>query len=239
MLRLLQQWIWRDPLRCANTLLRFAEVEADSGRDMVRAAELTTDSTLRRLYLAHARDERRHAELFRERGAALLRTLHAQKPSGFSAQWLTPGERGLDDLRVDAHSDSSLLAFVHLSEKVAAQDFARYCTMLGHDPQTRAVFDEVLRDEVFHMNYTVAQLARLEPLRKRRLLWQAQLGRLWKGFLRLTTALAGLMGTVILTLQYLVLLAPFAWLAGRAARREPVGWNAVSISRMSRLERQY
>ena len=45
--------VWRDPRRRARTLLRFAEVEADGGRDLVRAAEVTGDPLLRRLFLKH------------------------------------------------------------------------------------------------------------------------------------------------------------------------------------------
>ena len=34
--------------------------------------------------------------------------------------WLTPGERGLDDLKVGEETDAPVLAFLHLSEKAAA-----------------------------------------------------------------------------------------------------------------------
>jgi hypothetical protein len=65
-----------DP-RTTRKLLRFAETEADGGRDLVRAAEVTPNPLLRKLFLLHARDEQRHAQLFRRRGAALLRALSA------------------------------------------------------------------------------------------------------------------------------------------------------------------
>jgi len=39
---------------------------------------------------------------------------------------------------------------------------------------------------------------------------------------------AGVLGTVILTIMYFVVLAPFAWLAKRAERREPVGWTPIA-----------
>src|ERR671935_3319169 len=73
-LRPLHRWVWRDPHRRARKLLRFAETEADGARDLSRAAELTTDALLRRLYLRHALDEQRHAELFRRRGRSILAT---------------------------------------------------------------------------------------------------------------------------------------------------------------------
>src|SRR3954470_6675295 len=95
-------WLaWRNPRRRAQTLLRFAEVEADGGRDIVRAAEVTSDPVLRKLFLKHALDEQRHADLFRGRGLELIRTLPKAQAGGISADWLAPGERGLDDLRVE------------------------------------------------------------------------------------------------------------------------------------------
>ena len=55
----IQRWVWRDPVRRGHRLLRFAEVEADGGRDLARAAEITPDPQLRRLYHRHAPDEQR------------------------------------------------------------------------------------------------------------------------------------------------------------------------------------
>jgi rubrerythrin len=233
-------WLaWRDPRRRAQNLLRFAEVEADGGRDLVRAAEVTSDPLLRRLFLKHALDEQRHADLFRGRGVQLIRALPRRTAAGMRAEWLTPGERGLDDLRVEAEGDAALLAFLHLSEKQAARDFADYVAVLGADPPTRAVFEKVLHDETFHMTYTRSQLDRVAPAGARRRLWMARLRRFWKAYLRLASALAGLIGTVILTLQYYLVLPPFALLAQRAARREPEGWCPVAPERNGRLDRQY
>src|SRR5262247_4551745 len=73
MLRPVHRWVWGDADRRVRKLLAFAEVETDGGRDILRAAELTPDPLLRRLYLEHAIDELHHGDLFRERGAALLR----------------------------------------------------------------------------------------------------------------------------------------------------------------------
>ena len=220
----LHHWIWRHPARRARKLLNFAETEADGGRDLVRAAELTADPTLRRLYVVHAADEDHHAELFRARGTALLRSLPSRQSEFLQWSWVAPGERGLDDLKVHAESDASLLAFLHLSEKSAAGHFAAYLQALQDDPPTHAVFQEILKDERFHMSYTLAQLTRLEPKRYGALLWRARLNRLWKAYLRGMSAIAGIIGTVVLTVQYFLLLPFFAFLAKRAERREPKGW---------------
>lgn len=235
-LRPLHRWVWQDPHRRARKLLRFAETEADGGRDLSRAAELTTDGLLRRLYLRHADDELRHAALFRSRGRALLRLLPRAR-HGFEANWFAPGERGLDDVRVEGRGDVALLAFLHLSEKAAARRFALYRQVLAHDPETRAVFDQVLHDEAFHMTYTQAQLARVAARRSGARLWQARLGRLWKAYLRAAAALASVLGTLLLRLQYFLVLPPFALLAWRAQRRERPGF--VPSRARSPLTSQY
>lgn len=239
MFLLLHRWIWRDKRRCAQKLFDFAETEADGGRDLVRAAELTQDATLRRLFMVHAMDEGRHALLFRKRGAALLQTIENRASAPVRLNWVAPGERGLDDLRVHQESDASLLAFLHLSEKAAAGHFATYVRVLKDDPMTRSVFTEVLKDETFHMNYTLAQLTRVTERRHRTHLWKARLSRFWKAYLRVMSAIAGVMGIVILTVQYFILLPPFAFLAKRAARREAQGWTQVSDRHDRSLRSQY
>ena len=163
MLRPVHRWIWRDLERRVRKLLCFAEVEADGGRDILRAAEVTPDPLLRRLYLAHAIDELHHADLFRQRGTALLHARFPRSTPKSQASWLGSGDHGLDDLRIEEEPDDSLLAFLHLSEKAAAGRFAIYRDVVQDDPSTRAVFEEILRDEVFHMNYTYTQLARVLP----------------------------------------------------------------------------
>jgi len=125
---------------------------------------------------------------------------------------------------VDREDDASLLAFLHLSEKAAAGRFALYQEVLAADPETQAVFDTILRDEAFHMTYTHQQLTRVAPRKWSARLWRARLGRLWKAYLRLAAAVAGLLGTLMLLLQYALFLPPFALLARLKARREPQGW---------------
>ena len=219
--------------------MRFGETETDGGRDILRAAEVTSDPLLRRLYLVHAIDELRHGAMFRQRAASLLRALRSSSKPMFRADWLAPGGHGVDDLEVDGESDHSMLAFLHLSEKAAASRFTVYRDVLRDDPPTYAVFDEILHDETFHMNYTLTQLARISPQHHRRHIWRARLSRLWKAYLRVASALAGVIGTLLMTGQYFVLMPPFAWLAKRAARQERPGWTAVAPDARDSLTRQY
>jgi rubrerythrin len=216
------RWVWADVQRRARKMLRFSETEADGARDITRAAEITRDPALRRLYLRHADDEQRHALLFQRRGRELF---DSSRDRVFEANWLAPGERGLDDLDVGTENDESLLAFLHLSEKAAAGRFVIYEKVLDCDPPTRAMFARILEDEEFHMTYTRKQLARLSPRRQGLRLWQARAGRLWKTYLRIATALAALLGTVMLAIQYFLVLPIFALFAKRAARREPEGFS--------------
>src|SRR5207244_3298873 len=123
LLKPLHRWIWADAGRRARKLLRFAETEADGGRDLARAAELTRDPVLRRLFFRHAGDEQRHADLFGRRGRELSRA-----------------------------------------------------------------------------------------------------ARIWSAYLRLASAGAGVLGRLLLLVQYFLLLPPFALLAKRASRSEPVGF---------------
>jgi len=234
----LHRWIWSDAHRRARKLLRFCETEADGGRDLARASELTTDPRLRRLYLRHAEDELRHADMLRHRAIAVLMALPPRSVSSFEANWLAPGERGLDDLRIDGERDDALLAFLHLSERAAAGRFKIYEKALASDPQTQQLFSDILRDEEFHMNYTRRELVRVSPKKHGWRLFWARAHRLWKGYLRLAMALAGVLGGLMLMIQYFVILPVFALLAKRAARSEPEGWVLRSPRRPS-LSSQY
>lgn len=235
----LHRWIWRDAERRVQKLIRFGDTETDGGRDILRAAEITSDPLLRRLYLVHAIDELRHGVLFRQRAASLLPALPPSSKPGFRADWIAPGGHGADDLDVDDASDEAMLAFLHLSEKAAASRFTVYRDVMKDDPPTCAVFDEILHDETFHMNYTLVQLARVSPNDHKKRIWRARLSRLWKAYLRTAAALAGLIGGLLLTVQYFLLLPLFAWLARRAARREPRGWAPISAEQRDSLTRQY
>ncbi len=238
LMRPVHRWVWADGTRRVRKLLTFADVETDGGRDILRAAEVTPDPLLRRLYLEHAIDELHHGDLFRDRGAALWRTRRTDGRTLLNGHPL-PGGHGLDDLKIDGQPDHRLLAFLHVAEKAAAGRFAVYRGLVDDDPRTRAIFEEILRDEVFHMNYTYAQLSRIAPRTYRRHVRYARAKRLWHRYLRVAAAVAGAIGGVLLLLMYFVVLPPFAWLAKRAQRREPAGWAPIDRTRETSAASQY
>src|SRR3954462_581139 len=238
MLRPVHRWIWGDHDRRVRKLLTFGEVETDGGRDILRAAEMTPDPLLRRLYLEHAIDELRHGDMFRRRGAALLQARPAAAAGFFGGSPL-PGGHGLEDLAIDGEPDRRLLAFLHVAEKAAAGRFKIYREVVDDDPPTRAIFEEILRDEVFHMNYTYPQLTRISPGSYRWQIWRARASRLWKRYLGVASALAGVIGGAVLTLIYFVLLPPFAWVARRGAQRETPGWKPTAGERRDSARSQY
>jgi hypothetical protein len=189
--------------------------------------------------MLHAIDEHRHGLLFRKRAAMLTRELPADsRPTADGTSPASAGH-GLDDLEVDQESDDRLLAFLHVAEKAAARRFTIYRDVMEHDAATRAVFEDILHDEMFHMNYTLTQLVRVSPQRHRRHLWRARFSRLWKAYLRVAVAVAGVIGSVVLTVQYFVVLPAFAFLAKRAARRGRRGWIPIAPDRNDSLNSQY
>ena len=238
LLRPVHQWVWGDFDRRVRKLLAFSEVETDGGRDILRASELTPDPLLRRLYLEHAIDELRHGDLFRQRGADLLRVRASRSTTIFNGNPL-PGGHGLDDLRIEGEPDYRLLAFLHVAEKSAAGRFAIYRELVADDPKTREIFEQILRDEVFHMNYSYKQLARVAPRSYRWQIWRARGSRLWKRYLRVAAAIANVFGTVMIGVIYFAVLPPFAWLAKREQRREPAGWTPVASGRDDQRASQY
>ena len=234
----LHRWIWSEPHRCVRKLLAFSLTEADSGRDMCRAAELTGDPRLRRLYLRHSLDESRHAELFRTHALELRSRLPrcSKRGLGWRGDWIAPGERGLDDLEVEALGVDALLAFVHLSERAGARRFAAYQRVLP-DGETRRLFERVCRDETFHTAYTRSQLARFAGDKAWMRLLRARTTIVWRRWLRLGVTMGSIFGTLFLLAQYFLIVPWFAWRFRSAPRA--VGWRPYPEARPDSLHSQY
>lgn len=233
-----QRAVWTDPVRRFQTLLSFSETEEDGGKDLLAAARRVSDPDLRAHILRHAEDEVRHAELFRRRAAELAEEAGGtlERVGSDRAYDLSRGRGG----EVDAHGffDSGLcdelgevayVAMLHVAEQRAAELFELHHELNAHDPGTRAVFAEILKDEKYHVAYTGRFL---EKWRRAGLgkevdegLDAARSSRLWGGWKRLGLRCGASLSRGVLRVLYWTLLLPFGLIARRS--RPAAGWRPV------------
>ncbi|MEY4580404.1 MAG: hypothetical protein RL701_5107, partial [Pseudomonadota bacterium] len=202
---------WSNPRRAARLLLAFARAERSSHYDMLAAANGCISITRRALYLAHARDEALHAQLFMLRARELA---SAALPAGEPQPDFEHLFEQLGELR--------FLAFVHAGEVRGQRQLTLYRDELAArgDHKSRALFDAVLRDEAQHVQYTQEQLqlvAGSERELQRALLF-ARSWELWRSWRRLGRTLATVVFNAAMYVVY-VCLAPLAWLEQRNARK--------------------
>ncbi|HVS19328.1 MAG TPA: ferritin-like domain-containing protein, partial [Planctomycetota bacterium] len=152
--------VWSDPQRKRATLELFARTEADGGRDLSAAAARTRDPWLREHLERHASDEERHARLFRECAAALEtgggpRADVSERNLSLAPERADHDAHGFMSANLyDELGEVAYVAMLHVAERRAAQLFAMHRDLLRDDPQTRAVFERILKDEVYHVAYT-------------------------------------------------------------------------------------
>ncbi len=220
---LLSWLVWRlIPGRGAVKLAEFSFTELGSGLDMLAAVEETPRREMRARYFQHALDELRHSELFRNRARAV-------GGSGGRA------EAVLDDLGyIDSHGirgktslfqqlgEREFLAFVWVAESRAAQQFGVYIDLLGTDPSTKEMFNNIARDERFHIAYSRAELDRMIAEGEGRAAsWavlRVRVRRLGEAWLRFSRVLGDVMSGLWLGIIYFIGVGPFAWLARRTER---------------------
>ncbi|MEM8712939.1 MAG: ferritin-like domain-containing protein [Planctomycetota bacterium] len=240
--------VWRDPARSLRTLESFAATEEDGGKDLLAAAQRTSDPDLRGHLERHAADELRHAEMFRERAGAL----RAERTHGASASAGEALDRPYDLARgrdgQDAHGfftaglydelgEVAYVGMLHVAEQRAAEMFAEHLGLTaGHDPETAAVFEKILKDEKYHVAYTGTFL---EKWRKdgrsaevERALKNARASRSLSAWKALGLRSAAGFGRVSMWLTYWTIFAPFALLGRRRALSE-AGWSAPRETRGS------
>lgn len=204
---------WRRP---SARLREFAETEAFGSTDLTRAASRVDDAWVRRQLVRHAEDETRHAALLGEHADA-----RPTQPLGAALAGETESRPALD---VDGLGEVGFLAFVHVSERRAAEEFAR---ARAANQENAEVFDAILADERRHVAWTGHALERLreqgrgaevdaslarERWRVRLLPLRWLLGRLAEG-----------LSAVLLTGIHALVLPPFALM--RPAERR--GWQSA------------
>lgn len=160
---------WADPVRRVRTLESFAQTETDGGHDIAAAATQVRDPELLRHLKRHAEEELHHGLLFRQRAAELrvelgiTRTDETELEKPFD---LTMGHHHSHDaadvnahgfLRASLFEDLGVISYVamlHVAEKRAAVLFRHYLDAAGDDEKSYAIFDQILRDEKYHVAYT-------------------------------------------------------------------------------------
>jgi hypothetical protein len=229
--------VWRDPVRRFLTLQSFAETEEDGGKDLQAAARRISDPDLRQHIERHAKDEVRHASLFRHRAAAV----HDSAGSGLSgsgasdrAYDLSRGRRG----ELDAHGfanagladelgEVAYVCMLHVAEQRAAELFTMHHALTAHDPATQAVFEEILKDEKYHVAYTGKFLdawrAEGREREVREGLKAARGSRFVGSWKRLGVRSAAGFSRMLMRVFYWTLLVPFGLVARRSSAR--AGWQ--------------
>jgi rubrerythrin len=228
---------WSDPARKLRTLESFARTEDDAGLDIERAARCVRDPALLAHFERHARDERKHAALFRARAAELRATgIDAPREELAGKSYDLDLARGQAELNshgflsgaaCDEGGEIAYVAFLHVAERRAEKLFRRHARELGRDEATRAVFAEILRDERYHVSYTGTLLERWKRAGRgaevARALSAARGTEFLGAWKRLGARSATGLARVLLFVSYFTWVAPFGLLARRSGRR--AGWR--------------
>jgi hypothetical protein len=233
--------VWSDPYRVQRSLLSFSETEEDSGKDLVRASQRVADAELRAHFVRHSADELRHAELFRAR-AAEVAAEHGL-PAGTPTERPFELHRARPGVELNAHGffsaglidelgELEYVAMLHVAEARAAALFAALRYAIPADHRTRAVFDEILRDEKYHVAYTGRFLERWRAEGRGRevdaALRAAAGERLLGGWRRFGARSASRTSSAVLSLSYWTIAAPFGLVARGLGR--PSGWRRPRAS---------
>jgi rubrerythrin len=229
LVRLAAPLVWRSRRRIATKLEGFAATEAGSALDMLKAAELTDEPQLRRLFFRHAMDEARHAQMFRDAARAI-------DPD--------PARRGSDYHLIHATRQNLLermglvrfVSFVHLAEKSGAAQFHALEEHFAAEHRVNELggveladlFARIGKDERFHVKYSQRLLQRWEAegqgrqIRLARL--KVRLDRAIQAWRRAGRLLGDLLTRGLLSLIYLAVLPVFVVLQ-RWLEPERPGWK--------------
>ncbi|MFN0242840.1 MAG: ferritin-like domain-containing protein [Planctomycetota bacterium] len=244
--------LWNDPERRIRTLESFSKTEEDGGLDLLAAARRVGDPELKKSLEVHARDERRHAELFRRRASELRAQAASTPRTGEDSMRAYDLVRGRAATDVDAHGfftaglcdelgDVAYVAMLHVAEKRAAAVFEQHRDAVPDDAATRAIFEEILNDEKFHVSYTGNFLKQWRKQGRshevKAALRRAKGSRFIGAWKRFGARSAGSFGRAVLWIMYWTLLLPFALFARK--RKTPGGFRDGSVPTARALDSQY
>lgn len=236
--------IWRVlPGRASTKMAGFSHTEQGSGLDMLAAVHQTPRRDLRRKYYRHALDELKHSAMFAKRARALAtswsRADAVLQDSGFIQS------QGINDKETlfEKYDEIEFLAFVWVHEKQGARQFALYADLLSDDADTSVMFEEIARDERFHIAYSRQELDRYadkgEASAVRSAVWRVQWRRLWQGWLRFSHNLGAVVSGFWLSIMYLLFFGPFSVIARLTERAtgglQPVEQDRDAVSRAAEM----
>lgn len=218
------QFAWRLPGGPQRLLTSFSQAERGSFYDMLAAAEQTERRELRRLYIEHALDESRHAGLFIGRVQEMGGSDRTQAVLADSAYLADKGIVGEESL-FERLGELRFLAFVHVAEADAVEQFDTYLRLGLPDDETGTMLRGILKDEAFHVSYSRAALEPyiaqgLEGQVRSELRW-VRLHRLWEGWKRFSHHIGAFVSSLWLGLLYLLVVGPFSLFERRASG----GWK--------------
>jgi hypothetical protein len=209
---------WRTNQGRARLMSYFAGTEHGAYLDVISAIEHTERRELRKTYLEHALDERKHARMFNQMSQrlGLPRERAAIMDVGaLSDQGLVDGESLFEKL-----GEIEFLAFVHDAEKRAGEQFKVYLDSRYTDSETQIALSEIVRDEYFHISYSKSALERYAPENKNSLLRRTAIRRYKERWISIGHRIGIIVTRVWMCLLYFIIVAPFRIMA----RKEPVGW---------------
>ena len=221
LLRFLAPLIWRNDLKVAAKLEGFASTEAGSALDMLKAAELTEDPRLRKLFFRHAMDEARHAQQFRD-CARQLAVDSRQAASEYNLIHATR-QNLLEQLGL-----VRFVAFVYLAERRGELQFRALQEHFRDRPQLQSLFARIGKDEQFHVAYSHQLLegwrAQGQGPQVRRAIRSIQLNRALDAWKRSGHIWGDLLTRLLLSVVYFAVLPVFTIVARLSDPAKP-GWK--------------
>ena len=224
--------VWRFPQRSARLLAKFSQAERGSSYDMLAAAELTEQRSIRRKYLEHALDEATHARIFRSRALAL--GVSREEAAMMDIGYLSDHGIVQGDTLFEQMGELKFLAFIHIAEQRGLEQFTLYRERNLPDPETFEALGEIAKDENFHMTYSLAELKKYRAQGKGeevdKALRSVHIQRWKEAWLRFGRGIGHFMSQFWLLLIYFLAVSPFSILA----KEEPTGWSSLGKMRTAK-----
>ncbi|MBL4633460.1 MAG: ferritin-like domain-containing protein [Kofleriaceae bacterium] len=222
LVRLVAPIVWRSDRKMASKLAGFAATEAGSALDMLKAAELCDDKKLRRLFFRHAMDEARHAKMFRAHSRLLGKESDLQE-SEYMRSSAT---------RQNLYQELGLvrfLAFVYQAEKRGEAHFDSLRRHFAGHPSLEKLFEEIGKDERFHVAYSKSLLKRLQDSGREKEVKQAKrsiaVQTAWASWRRAGKRIGNVLSWCVLAITYVVVVPVFALVQRITDRGAAHGWQ--------------